>query len=139
MGEVFDMYLTRLDFRDRRKRSTTARDDRFIQMSALRNRHLTAVSHRNELRRVRQVNVSLSTIRKRLYEAHLSARRPLKELELLLHHRRARLEFAQNHIDWTGEMRLMFCSRMTQNLIYCSLTAVYACGEGNMKGMQRVL
>ncbi|KAF2894319.1 hypothetical protein ILUMI_11854 [Ignelater luminosus] len=86
-----------------RKRSTTVRDDRLVQMSALRNRHLTAVSYRNELRRVRQVNVSPSTIRRRLYEANLSAKRPLKGPKLLPHHRRARLEFARNRIDWTEE------------------------------------
>ncbi|KAF2902896.1 hypothetical protein ILUMI_03288, partial [Ignelater luminosus] len=119
-----------------RKRSTTARDGRCIQMSALRNRYLTAVSHRNELRRVRQVNVSFSTIRRRLYEVNFSsARLPLKGSELLPR------DWNLPEITLTGlrRMWLMFCSPISQNLIYGSLMVVYACGEGNMKGMQRVL
>jgi transposase len=41
-----------------RKRSTTARDDHFLILTNLKNRHTTAVRTRNELQEVRAVAVS---------------------------------------------------------------------------------
>lgn len=86
-----------------RKRATTVHDDRFLRLSALRNRHLTAVSHKISLQRTRNVQVSVSTVQRRLHEANLHAKRPLKGPELEVHHRRTRLEFVQNHIDWNED------------------------------------
>ncbi|RZC33466.1 hypothetical protein BDFB_015053, partial [Asbolus verrucosus] len=51
-----------------RKRCTNARDNRYIMMLSLRNRHMTAVEIRNRLHRVREVNVSERTVRRRLNE-----------------------------------------------------------------------
>ncbi|KAF2889748.1 hypothetical protein ILUMI_16425 [Ignelater luminosus] len=93
MEEVFDMYLTRLDFRDL-YRETFFSTDALVQEE----RDL-----QHPLRRARQVNVSVSTIKTRLYETNLSARRLLKGPELLPYYRQTRLEFARNHIDWTEE------------------------------------
>ncbi|KAF2885364.1 hypothetical protein ILUMI_20833 [Ignelater luminosus] len=109
-GRVFNMKTNSFNRRpdSGRKRSTTPRDDRFTQTTASRNRHLTAVSHRNELRRVRPVNVSLSLIRRRLYETNLSARRPLEKPELLLHHRRARLRKNERYAACTFSPKVPF-------------------------------
>jgi transposase len=77
-----------------RRRSTGARDNRYITMLSLRNRHMTAVKIRNQLERVREVNVNERTVRRRLGEANLGAYRPATGPELLRGHRVSRLLFA---------------------------------------------
>jgi transposase len=69
-----------------RRRSTSARDNRYITMLSLRNRHMTAVKIRNQLERVREVNVNKRT-----------------GPELLRGHRVSRLLFAQEHLNWNLE------------------------------------
>jgi transposase len=86
-----------------RRRSTSARDNRYITMLSLRNRHMTAVKIRNQLERVREVNVNERTVRRRLGEANLGAYRPATGPELLRGHRVSRLLFAQEHLNWNLE------------------------------------
>ncbi|KAJ8936351.1 hypothetical protein NQ318_013165, partial [Aromia moschata] len=59
-----------------RKRSTTARDDRFIVSTTLRNRHLNAVQVQQQLREVRRVVISQWTVRRRLQESNLTPKTP---------------------------------------------------------------
>ena len=59
-----------------RKRSRTERDDRFMILEVLRDRHTTAVQVQNCLRHFHQLDVSVSTIRRRLQEANLKSIRP---------------------------------------------------------------
>ena len=59
------------------QRRTTPRDDRFLLLNVLRNRHQTAVGARNDLERVRGVSVSERTVRRRLEERGLRAKRPV--------------------------------------------------------------
>lgn len=82
------------------RRRTTARDDRFLVIRSLRNRHVTAVSLRNQLQEIRNVNVSERTVRRRLAEANLTACRPAAGPELSRQHRVARLQFAREHQNW---------------------------------------
>lgn len=84
-----------------RRRTTQARDDRFIMLTVLRNRHTTAVETRNLLEQVRGVNVSERTIRRRFEESGLTSRRPATGPQLLRQHRIARLQFARDHVQWT--------------------------------------
>ncbi|KAJ8731827.1 hypothetical protein PYW08_014557 [Mythimna loreyi] len=84
-------------------RCTSARDDRFIALEILRNWFLTAVKIRQRLQTARGVNVSERAIRRRMEEQNLRARRPARGLELLRHHRVARLRFAREHANWTHE------------------------------------
>lgn len=84
-------------------RVTSARDDRFISIQLLRNRFLTAVEVRQRLQLVRGVNVSDRTVRRRIEEAGLHARRPAKGPELSRSHRVERLQFAREHVHWTPE------------------------------------
>lgn len=86
-----------------RKRKTTAADDRFLVVRSLRDRRATSVTLKNELRMIRGVNISDKTVRRRLNEAELRSRRPAKKLRLLRHHRRERLRFAREHLNWTVE------------------------------------
>ncbi|KAJ4431312.1 hypothetical protein ANN_19909 [Periplaneta americana] len=51
-----------------RKRVTSARDDHFIVLNTLRNRHSTAIETRTAFQKIRQVNVSERTVRGRLDE-----------------------------------------------------------------------
>lgn len=81
-------------------RSTTERDDRFIVLSSLRNRHLTAVDVQQHLTRVRGVAVSARTVRRRLRASNLTPKRPATGPKLTANHRRARLQFAREHLDW---------------------------------------
>lgn len=85
------------------QRCTSARDDRFIVLEILRNRYLTAVEIRQRLQISRGVNVSERTVRRRMEEVNLKARRPARGPELLRQHRVARLQFAQEHANWTHE------------------------------------
>lgn len=86
-----------------RKRVTTQRDDRFLVSRSLRNRTATAVSLRNQLQEVRDVNVSEWTVRRRLRAAGLSCRRMATGPPLQPRHRNARLTFARNHLAWNAE------------------------------------
>lgn len=86
-----------------RGRSTTVRDDRFLITNALRNRTSTAVSLRNHLQEVRNVNISEWTVRRRLHAAGLSSRTMATGPPLSREHRIARLTFAREHLAWTIE------------------------------------
>lgn len=84
-----------------RRRCTSERDDRYIVSNVLRNRFTTASEARNRLFEVRNVSVSLRTIRRRLAEKGLGSFRPARVPELTSAHRRARLAFAREHLNWT--------------------------------------
>lgn len=62
-----------------RHKLPSQRDDRFIVRNILRNRHSTVGEVRHRLEHMRNVNVSLRTVNRRLSEAGLIARRPAKE------------------------------------------------------------
>lgn len=104
VSRVVKRYEETVEYRRRpgqgRKRCTTQRDDRYVQLQALRNRKFTAPQLKNELLNTRRVNVSVKTVRRRLREAGLNPKRPAKVLWLLPHHKTARLQFARAHADW---------------------------------------
>ena len=53
------------------KRCTTARDDRFMVSNVLRNSFISASELRSQVKEVRNVTVSLRTVRRRLAERNL--------------------------------------------------------------------
>jgi hypothetical protein len=61
---------------------------------------MTAVKIRNQLERVREVNVNERTVRRRLGEANLGPCRTATGPELLRGHQVSRLLFAQEHLNW---------------------------------------
>ncbi|XP_072375691.1 uncharacterized protein [Diabrotica undecimpunctata] len=75
-----DTYSLRPD--SGRRRITSQRDACFIAKNLLRNRHSTEIAARNGLQEVRNVNVSERTVRRRLNERGLMARRPAIVFEL---------------------------------------------------------
>lgn len=84
-----------------RPRVTTVRDDRFITISALRQRFQTSLQLRNELQTVRNVAISRETVRRRLREANLTPRRPATGPFHTRQHRIARLQFSRQYAHWT--------------------------------------
>jgi transposase len=83
-----------------RKRKTSAIDDRFLTLSSLRDRTLSSIQLQNMLDATRFVQVSPTTVRRRLKEVNLRARRPARCPILLPRHRRARLDFCRQHENW---------------------------------------
>lgn len=79
-----------------RRRSTTIREDRFIFTTARRNSTFPA----SRLRAHTGVQVSLSTIRRRLHERGLRARRRFKCIRLTAQHRRERRNWVDRHRMW---------------------------------------
>lgn len=84
-----------------RKRATTRADDRFVKMTVLRNRFVTAVDVRDRLQNVRGVDVCAETVRRRLKQVGLRAKRPVKSPQLTREHRVKRLHFADRYLSWT--------------------------------------
>lgn len=87
--------------RSGRPRCTSRQDDRYLQLSALRNRTVTSSTLRNQLMNTANVNVSSRTVRRRLRESGLASRRPAIRIPLTPAHRRARVAWCRQHITWT--------------------------------------
>lgn len=83
-----------------RKRVTTAVDDRFLRLTALRTRHCTARMLKNDLLAARNVAICVQTIRNRLREDNIRPKVPASGPRLTREHRVARLQFARDHAGW---------------------------------------
>jgi transposase len=84
-----------------RPRATTVREDRFITITAKRNREFTARRLSNELASSSGTRISRFTIYRRLHAAGLYARRPMVCVPLTNSHRRERLNWARDHHTWS--------------------------------------
>lgn len=101
---VYKRYLETGEYRRRpgsgRGRVTNLTDDRFLVLTSLRNRHLSAVDLQGRLREGRGVSVSENTVRRRLRDRNLRSHKPASGPKLTVAHRQARLEFARQHLNW---------------------------------------
>lgn len=93
---------------DRRGRShpprcTTARDDRHIVRMAVMDRAATSRTIAQQIQSVTHHSVSARTIRRRLQQSGMSARRPLLRLPLTGNHRRLRRQWCDERRTWTTE------------------------------------
>lgn len=86
-----------------RPRKTTSRLDRIIERQAKVHPLKTAVEIMQDVNKQYDVNVGVHTIRRRLVDAELFARRPAKKPFISSINRRKRLDFARRHIHWTSE------------------------------------
>ncbi|GFU70312.1 HTH_Tnp_Tc3_2 domain-containing protein [Trichonephila clavipes] len=81
-------------------RATTSTDDRYIQLTARRNRTENATRLQRQLLLATGRMVSSQTVRNRLHEGGLYARRPMVCIPLTPRHRAARRRWAAEHRDW---------------------------------------
>ncbi|GFX91547.1 transposable element Tcb2 transposase [Trichonephila clavipes] len=83
-----------------RPRATTSTDDRYIQLTARRNRTENATQLQRQFLLATGRMVSSQTVRNRLHEGGLYARRPMVCIPLTPRHRVARRRWAAEHRDW---------------------------------------
>lgn len=84
-----------------RPRVTSVRDDRYIRLTSRRNRSATATQVRAAAIAATGRPMSTSTVRRRLHEGGLYARRPVLCIPLTQFHKTARLRWAREHVNWT--------------------------------------
>lgn len=82
------------------QRRTTLRQDRFIRLIARRTPTINATQISNRLTNATGVQVSGQTVRRRLHEGNMRARRRACCPLLLRHHRAARRAWALDHLEW---------------------------------------
>ncbi|GFU52253.1 transposable element Tcb1 transposase [Trichonephila clavipes] len=86
-----------------RVRSTTPAEDRYIVLSAKRNRHTTAQLVANQFLAASEKQISGKTVARRLRGGGLDARRPVVCVPLTRQHRTARLQWCREHHNWTEQ------------------------------------
>ncbi|GFX51886.1 transposable element Tc1 transposase [Trichonephila clavipes] len=86
-----------------RVRSTTPAEDRYIVLSAKRNRHTTAQQVANQFLAASEKQISRKPVARRLRGGGLYARRPVVCVPLTRQHRTARLQWCREHHNWTEQ------------------------------------
>ncbi|GFV44393.1 transposable element Tcb2 transposase [Trichonephila clavipes] len=86
-----------------RVRSTTPAEDRYIVLSAKRNRRTTPQQVANQFLAASGKQISRKTVARRLRGGGLYARRPVVCVPLTRQHRTARLEWCREHHNWTEQ------------------------------------
>ncbi|GFU01008.1 HTH_Tnp_Tc3_2 domain-containing protein [Trichonephila clavipes] len=86
-----------------RVRSTTPAEDRYIVLSAKRNRRTTAQQVANKFLAASGKADLPKTVARRLRGGELYARRPVVCVPLIRQHRTARLQWCREHHNWTEQ------------------------------------
>ncbi|GFU86900.1 transposable element Tcb2 transposase [Trichonephila clavipes] len=86
-----------------RVRSTTPSEDRYIILSAKRNRRTTAQQVANQFLPASGKQISRKNVARRLRGGGLYARRPVVYVPLTRQHRTARLQWCREHHNWTEQ------------------------------------
>ncbi|GFW75797.1 transposable element Tcb2 transposase [Trichonephila clavipes] len=84
-------------------RRTTPAEDRYIVLSAKRNRRTTAQQVANQFLAASGKQISRKTVARRLRGGGLYARRPVVCAPLTRQHRTARLQWCREHHNWTEQ------------------------------------
>ncbi|GFX90201.1 transposable element Tcb2 transposase [Trichonephila clavipes] len=83
--------------------STTPAEDRYIVLSAKRNRRTTAQQVANQFLAASGKQISRKTVARRLRGGGIYARRPVVCVPLTRQHRTARLQWCREHHNWTEQ------------------------------------
>ncbi|GFW56860.1 transposable element Tc1 transposase [Trichonephila clavipes] len=86
-----------------RRGSTTSSEDRYIVLSAKRNRRTTAQQVANQFLAASGKQISRKTVARRLRGRGLYARRPVVCVPLTRQHRTARFQWCREHHNWTEQ------------------------------------
>ncbi|GFU19207.1 transposable element Tcb1 transposase [Trichonephila clavipes] len=86
-----------------RVRSTTPAEDRYIVLSAKRNRRTTAQQVANQFLAASGKQISRKTVARRLRGGGLYAHTPVVCVPLTRQHRTARLQWCREHHNWTEQ------------------------------------
>ncbi|GFX03567.1 transposable element Tcb2 transposase [Trichonephila clavipes] len=86
-----------------RVRSTTPAEDRYIVLSAKRNRRTTAQQVANQFLAASRKQISRKTVARRLRGGGPYARRPVVCVQLTRQHSTARLQWCREHHNWTEQ------------------------------------
>ncbi|KAK7097717.1 hypothetical protein V1264_004653 [Littorina saxatilis] len=107
--------------RSGRPRCTDRRDDRYLQLLALRNRTNTRRTLIGNFRAATNVTISRMTVTRRLREVRLHSRRTVVRPPLTPRHRRARMAFCRNHRRWNRQQwgRVLFTDESRFTLSSC--------------------
>ncbi|GFT19354.1 transposable element Tcb2 transposase [Trichonephila clavipes] len=95
-----------------RPRTTTAGDDRYIILQAIRGRRQSASVIAQQLSTATGRQVSRFTVARRLHKGGLLAHRPERCLPLKGDHRRHRLQWCREHKNWTTANEVVSSLRM---------------------------
>lgn len=97
--DVDEVYNKR---RSGRPRKTTIREDKLIKRQSVADPQKSATAIAKDLDENYGINVHISTIKRRLKEQGLIARRPSKKPLISKRNREARIMFAKTHQNWTS-------------------------------------
>ena len=86
-----------------RPRKTTARQDKALINASKADPRKSAVTLNAEIKEYYNVQVSTRTTKRRLNDAELFGRRPVKKPFVSVKNRNARIKFAKEHLNWTRE------------------------------------
>ena len=88
--------------RSGRPKCLTSREERYIRITAGRDRFLPATRIVDRVRRVTGVRISAQTVRNKLKACRFKSRRPHKGMELTVHHKRQRHAWKISNCAETG-------------------------------------
>jgi len=121
-----------------RSRCTTDADDRYIRLLASCNRRCTATRFQTEFQLATGQQVSTQTIRNRLHNDTMNARRPATGPIWTRAQSIQILDFTENHLIGKCMIGSQCCSQMRVDSICRHVIGVFVCGEDQANGMQTV-
>ncbi|GBM22605.1 hypothetical protein AVEN_182203-1 [Araneus ventricosus] len=118
-----------------RTRATAQNEDRYLTLTARRNRSMNATLLQQHLQRATGTRVSTQTVQVRLHHVGLYACRPMVCVSLTASHLAARSRWGQEHIRWGRDEGRTCSSRTSSALVYNRTTSGLSSGENVALGI----